>query len=338
MLWKGNSSEVRRPEVVRNSLSLETSIVKTEALKEPSVRIMRAHIAFASLVILSVIGFWNTLRSLGLFSLNHESSSHIVLIPLVSIFLLYTERTRIFQIVRASPYAGAIVVLASIGGYWILASNDSVRDPESLLPGAVLSIVALWLGGFLLCYGGEAWRKASFALLFLLLMVPLPTSILDRTIYLLQSGSTAIAYLLFKAVGMPVLRQGFVLALPSVTIKVATECSGIRSSMALFITCLLAAHLFLRTKWKMLVFVLLAFPLAIVKNGIRIATLTLLSVYVDPSFLTGSLHHDGGFVFFFLALAILFPVLLIMQKSERTGADESAVLEPKTESEFARGA
>ena len=66
----------------------------------------------------------------------------------------------------------------------------------------------------------------------------------------------------------------------------------------------------------MLLFVLLVLPVSIVKNAIRIVTLTLLSVYVDPSFLRGSLHHDGGFVFFLLALAILFPVLLLLQKSE----------------------
>jgi hypothetical protein len=32
----------------------------------------------------------------------------------------------------------------------------------------------------------------------------------------------------------------------------------------------------------------------VLKNGIRIATLTLLAMYVDPSFLAGRLHHEGG--------------------------------------------
>jgi exosortase/archaeosortase family protein len=53
-----------------------------------------------------------------------------------------------------------------------------------------------------------------------------------------------------------------------------------------------------------------------IKNGIRIATLTLLAVYVDPSFLTGKLHHDGGVVFFLLGLLFLLPVLLLLQRSE----------------------
>jgi hypothetical protein len=55
---------------------------------------------------------------------------------------------------------------------------------------------------------------------------------------------------------------------------------------------------------------------------------------VDPGFLTGRLHHEGGFVFFLLALAILFPVLLLLQKSERD-ANPSVLVPPKTESSFA---
>jgi exosortase len=306
----------------------------TETLQVTLSRQARAHAAFVGLVILSVIIFWSTFHALVLFSSDHESSSHILLIPFVSIYLLWSERSRIFQVVRASPVSGGTLVLAAIALYLFVASHSSVQDPEQFLSGATLAIVLLWLGGFLLFYGVAAWRRASFSLLFLLLMVPLPPAILESTIYLLQQGSTEIAYLLFKAVGIPVLRQGFILNLPSVSIEVAQECSGIRSSVALFITCLLAAHLFLRTKWRMLVFVLLAFPLAIIKNGIRIATLTLLSVYVDPSFLTGRLHHQGGFVFFLLALAILFPVLLLLQKSERT-AKPSILVSDDTKSGFA---
>jgi exosortase len=310
--------------------------VSTETLQATFDRHARAHTAFVGLVILSVIIFWRTFHTLVLFSLDHESSSHILLIPLVSVYLLWTERSRIFQVVRPSPVPGTTLVVAAIALYLFTATRWSVQDPDEFLPGATLSIVLLWLGGFLLCYGVLAWRRASFSLLFLLLMVPLPPALLEHSIYSLQQGSTEIAYLLFKAVGVPVLRQGFLLTVPGVTIEVARECSGIRSSVALFITCLLAAHLFLRTKWRMLVFVLLAFPVAIIKNGIRIATLTLLSVYVDPGFLTGRLHHEGGFVFFLLALAILFPVLMLLQKSERN-TRPSVVVPQNTESRFAGG-
>jgi exosortase len=147
-------------------------------------------------------------------------------------------------------------------------------------------------------------------------MVPLPDRVLGWVVHLLQQGSTEVTYLLFNMVGVPVLRQGYVLSVPTVTIQVAAECSGIRSSIALFITCLLAAQLYLRTPWKIGLFLLLVFPLALIKNGVRIVTLTLLSVYVDPSFLHGNLHRDGGFVFFVLALLLLFPVFVFLERSE----------------------
>jgi len=297
----------------------------------------RANAAFVGFVLVSIVVCWAALRALTIFSLQHESSSHVVLIPLISIYLLYTERGRIFQVVRPSIIPGGTAVLAALVFYFLCAERLSTTGPGQSLTNVTLAIVLLWLAGFLLCYGTTAWRGASFSLLFLFLMVPLPPALLESTIYYLQRGSTEIAYLLFRLVGVPVLREGFILHTPHQSIEVARECSGIRSSLALFITCVLAAHLFLQTRWRMLIFVLLAFPLAILKNGIRIATLTLLAVYVDPGFLTGSLHHDGGFVFFFLALAILAPVLLALQKSERQKLGQNPVSPLKMESGLAPG-
>jgi exosortase len=288
-----------------------------EKLRSSLSEIARRHFVFAALSVISVLVFWKPLTALVEYSLSHESASHILLIPLVTLYLLYTERDRIFRSTHFSVVSGAVVILLGIGLYWLANPSWASAEGNDVLVATTLSFVTIWIGAFLLCYGSRAALAAAFPLLFLLLMVPLPQAVLEKSIYLLQQGSTEIAYLLFRLVQVPVFRQGFVLALPSVSIEVAKECSGIRSSMALLITCLLAAHLFLRTRWKMTFFVLLALPLAIIKNGIRITTLTLLAIYVDPSFLTGSLHHDGGVVFFLLALAILAPVLLLLQKSDR---------------------
>jgi len=120
-------------------------------------------------------------------------------------------------------------------------------------------------------------------MLFLLLMVPIPDFLLSRAIFWLRSGSAEVSYALFQLLGVPVLRSGFIFSLPGVTIEIAQECSGIRSSLALVIMGLLAGHLFLRSPWTKAALALAVLPLAIVKNGIRIVTLSLLSIYVDPS-------------------------------------------------------
>jgi len=280
------------------------------------------HRIFAGFVLASGLIFWKTWAALIAYSLQNESASHILLIPVIALFLLFSERSRIFLQNRVAYGPGLAVIFCAIG-LFLLATRLSAAGGYRLSLEA-LSIVVLWIGGFLACYGFEVARAGLFPLLFLLLMVPWPNAILDRAIYWLQEGSTDVTYTIFKALGIPVFRQGFVLTVPGVAIEVATECSGIRSSMALLITCLLAAHFYLRTKWKMLVFILLVIPLSVVKNGIRIATLTLLSLYISPDFLRGRLHREGGFVFFFLALAMLFPVLRVLERSEKRGQYEPA--------------
>jgi exosortase len=291
---------------------IDVSIATTQ-----SGNLTRRHAAFGVFWIVSLVIFWRTISALLEYSLHHESCSHIVLIPLISAYLLFMERKRIFfaSSSTGTPGIGLVVIGAIL--YWLIIRGSIPEQGNVPLSAAALALVLVWIGGFLWSYGIASARAAVFPLLFLLLMVPLPDPILSWVIYLLQRGSTEVAYLLFQMVGVPVLRQGFVLSLPTVAIEVASECSGIRSTIALFITCLLAAHFSLRTPWKILVFLLLVVPLVVIKNGVRIATLTLLSIYVDPGFLHGNLHHDGGFVFFALALLLLLPVFLVLERSER---------------------
>jgi hypothetical protein len=39
--------------------------------------------------------------------------------------------------------------------------------------------------------------------------------------------------------------------------------------------------------------------------------------HVDTSFIAGKLHHEGGLVFFLIALAILAPILFYLPNSAR---------------------
>ena len=103
-----------------------------------------------------------------------------------------------------------------------------------------------------------------------------------------------------------------------VTIEVAKQCSGIRSTMALVITGVLAAHLFLRRPWSKLILMLTILPITVFKNGLRIVILTLLAIHVDERFLTGGfLHKSGGFLFYIPGLVIFGGILLVLRKMEK---------------------
>src|SRR5207244_4861510 len=100
---------------------------------------------------------------------------------------------------------------------------------------------------------------------------------------------------------------------------IAPECSGIRSSWMLFITSLLAAHLFLKKPWRRSVLVAAVIPLGILRNGFRILVIGLLCVHVGPEMIHSALHRRGGPLFFALSLVPLFLLLWWLRRSEVLG-------------------
>ena len=256
------------------------------------------------------------LRALIDLSRTNYTASHHIFIPLVTLALIFQRRDVIFSNVRSARTAGVSVILTGLAlalwgsRYWGFGGQD---NSLSLMVGA---LVALSVGGFLLCYGLEAFRAALFPLLLLGFMIPMPRTLLDGATLFLKRGSTETVDGLFTLTGTPYYREGFVFSLPTFAIEIADECSGIRSSIALLLTSLLAGHMFLTSAWKKAILVVAIFPVTILKNGIRIVSLSLLAMHVDPGFLTGQLHREGGIVFFLLALAILAPILALLRSSE----------------------
>jgi exosortase len=152
--------------------------------------------------------------------------------------------------------------------------------------------------------------------LFLPLLVPIPDFLVGRAISWLQEGSAFVAFWLFKTLQVPVMREGLVFHVPSLDLEVAKECSGIRSSVILLITTLLVAEFVLRSVWRKSVLILSVIPIVILKNGLRIVTISLLTVYVSRSFLHGGLHQSGGIVFYVLGLLALLPILNLLKRRE----------------------
>lgn len=265
---------------------------------------------------LSILIFRAPVMALIRLALSQDDASHLILIPFISAVVVYLERDKVFRSVSSDRLLGSAFLL--IAGCLAFVCRFALGDSRLGLPlsGWILTLVLVWVSGFAFFFGKAALKSASFAVLFLLLMVPIPSFLLDRIIYLLQEGSAWITGVLFDLTGVPALREGLVFHLARVSIEIAKECSGIRSSMALLILALLVAHFRLRSFWNQVLFVAFGLFMMILKNGIRIATLTLLAIYVDRDFLFGRLHHQGGVVFFVLALLLLLPLLFFLERRE----------------------
>lgn len=276
-------------------------------------------LCFLLLVAADIAWFRSPLLQVFAGSLQDEHSqhySHIALVPLLSLYLLYLRRAAIFSAVEWSPFLGSI--LMGVGGAVSLTTKDPISETLEAYSLAILPFVMMCWGAFLLCYGIQAVRAASFGLGLMVFMVPFPSVVLDAVVAFLQHSSSEATDLLFSVLGVPVFREGFVFRLSDFTIYVAEECSGIRSALALFITSLVAGHLFLRSAWGRLGLMSIVVPLAIVKNAMRIVGLALLANYVDPSFITDStVHRNGGIPIFVLSLAVLFSFVWLIRKVER---------------------
>src|SRR4029077_2138532 len=173
---------------------------------------------------------------------NHdESASHILLIPFISAWLLYSERKEPLPAIGFSAWPALALFIPSIlVGFASL--NCNACSPKDQLSLYTLSLILLLGTSFVLVFGVETAKASWFGFAFLLFTVPLPDAVLGKVIYGLQAGSAAVAELFFNLSGAPVLREGFVFRLPRLSIEVAQECSGIRSSLVLLILSVLVTH------------------------------------------------------------------------------------------------
>jgi exosortase C (VPDSG-CTERM-specific) len=276
-------------------------------------------VAFGGFLAVLIALFGRELFLLFTTAFQSNLNSYIVLVPFVAGYLLWLQHRRLSQ-----PYASTIgwaILPLLLGSAALVVKlwqtsplNFSVNDDLALVAFAFVCFV--WAGGFL--FLGKNWMKAAaFPMAFLVFLVPLP----DATVNWLETGSrlasAEAASWFFGISGTPALRTGTVFQLPGFTIEVAPECSGIRSSWVLFITSLVAAHLFLATKWSRAILVTAVIPLGILRNGFRIMVIGLLCIHVDQDMINSALHRRGGPIFFALSLIPLWLLLWLLRSRDQ---------------------
>jgi exosortase C (VPDSG-CTERM-specific) len=273
------------------------------------------------------LAFSVVLTRLGRHALSTELVSYIPLIPLISGYLLFTRRAQLVPMERlqrgayiaawtAWGIAGALVALNLA-----LTSASIIEGTASALCLPVVGYVIGLIGGFIFTFGLDALRPMLFPLLFLFFLVPIPEPLSHVIRIGLQRCSADVAHAMFVLTGTTLFRDGLVFHLPGLTIQVAEECSGINSSVALFITSIVAAAVFLSRPWSRIILVLAVFPLGVLRNGFRVLSITLLTLHVDPRIIDSPLHHRGGPIFFAGSLVVFLGLLLMLRKFEKSGKE-----------------
>src|SRR6266480_8157812 len=214
------------------------------------------------------------LRQFVTYARHSDVHSYVLLIPFVTAYLIYIRWKQLSR--ELSSSWGYALLSAAAGTGALLASQHFTElGQNDYMTLFALSFVCFVIAGAFLFLGGKWAYSAMFPLFFLAFMIPLPEAAVDFLENASKEASAEVANWLFLISGTPALRTGTVFQLPGFTIMVAKECSGIRSSLVLVITSLLAANMFLRTTWRRALLVGAVIPLGLLRNGFRILVISL---------------------------------------------------------------
>ena len=293
---------------------------------EPRTLLVRVgSIAYFGLVIVAFLPF---LAAWAAHAAASQLHSYVLLTPLISAYLLYVQRDQLPKRHSSSPGWAA---LAGIAGMIALGMGHRAKALGSLSQNdyvglMILSFLCLLLGGGFLFLGWKWMRAAAFPIAFLYFMIPMPDRMVEILENASQLASAEAANLLFTISGTPFLRSGTYFQLPNITIQVAQECSGIRSSWILLLTSLIASYLFLKTPWRRAALVAAVIPLGILRNGTRVVVIGLLCVHTGPDMIHSVIHRRGGPIFFVLSLIPLFLLLWWLRHGDRLAVGTRAAL------------
>lgn len=229
-----------------------------------------------------------------------EDVGHGFFVPLVAGYAVWQCRSKLLAIPAKPNYWGVLVIVwGALQGYVGMLGAELFLQRTAF----IISLV-----GVLLVMGGTALVRAlAFPLLLLPFMVPIPAVIYNQITFPLQLFASRVAAAALGVLGIPVLRDGNILELPTQRLSVVDACSGIRSLLSLSFLSLVYAYFFDRKVWMRWVLLIATIPIAIIANAGRVTVTGLLSEY-RPELAQGFFHAVEGWVVFVIALLILIVV------------------------------
>jgi len=227
--------------------------------------------------------------------------SHGFFVPLFSLFVLWSDRSRLSSLTPKPSWTGLFILgLASCTLIVGVLGAELFLSRVSLL---------LMIAGLIVLFAGWNYlRVVLFPWLFLILMIPIPTIIFNEITFPLQILASKVASAILPLLGVPVLRQGNIIMLAQMSLEVAEACSGIRSLLSLITLAIIYGYLMETRIWVRVLLGFAAIPIAVAANSLRIVGTGLLVQYWNPDKAEGFFHAFSGWLIFVISLLMLFLV------------------------------
>lgn len=225
-------------------------------------------------------------------------NGHGILITLVVAYLIWKELKTLQHLPKSSSPWGFAILIPALFLYVLDAGINSQ------LLGAAALILSL-PGLTLIFLGRERTKAILFPMVALFLTLPIPLAFTESLHLVLRQIATFGVSWLLPLLGVPVFVTGTTLEIPNGSLQVADACSGFSTLYATVTVAILTAY-FCTSILRRIAVLLVAVPLAIAVNIVRVLVLTLLVNWVGLDMLKTSAHEISGMLTFVVALPIVF--------------------------------
>ena len=229
--------------------------------------------------------------------------SHGPLVPLIAIFMVWANRKRIARIKIRPSWWGLILIVPLIPvfvfGRWTGSGVVCGFTFLSFLVGLALAFT-----------GTRMTRLLLFPILYLAFMIPAPSTILDNATIRVQMKSTTMATHMLNLTGYSATQNGSTIEgydLPE-PLVVGTPCSGFRLLISLLTFTAFFVYMVQANAWKKTVLVILAFPLSLFINALRITMIGYAGIWTGSADAMHKFHDWSGYIGLVICFVILFGI------------------------------
>ncbi|MEY3230115.1 MAG: hypothetical protein RL689_202 [Planctomycetota bacterium] len=240
-----------------------------------------------------------------------EDWGHAYVMPFLAGYLIWLKRAEIAA-ERVRPFwPGMAPFLLGLMSYLFFI----VGVPNHMLQGAAMVLTLLGLA--LLVTGPGVFRHLFLPILFLLFAITISEQIMIKVTFQLQLIASKGAWLMLNIIGgifgFLVDLEGNTLTVAGAKLNVAEACSGMRMVVAFYALAAAVGVMGCRHWWQRIALLLLAAPVAIFMNVVRVTVLGLLSLR-DPNLAAGDAHMMIGTLLLVPSLALFLAVVWTLNR------------------------
>jgi len=257
---------------------------------------------------------------------SYPDFSHGIIVPFVSIYLVWIRRAELEALPVKPSYAAGVLVMLAAMLILLLGRTGSVVIVQQA------SILVMIPGIVLLLLGTGYLRALALPLAYLVLMVPILTPLLEALYWPLQLITAKLSGLMLTAIGVPVYQSSQFLELPNIILEVAEACSGAQFLISVLAIAIPLAVIVLKRRRQKIALMGLAVLITIFSNALRVALIgwfaytynKKVAIHGPYHILTGYFVFMVGFVFLFLSTWALVRFFGGSAGQEEAGKDADA--------------